>query len=78
MLNMVFEAVHQIKGTDPASLAEDTLIESLKFDSLDEVEIMMTLEDRIGIEVDQASIRGCRTLGDLAKVLSDLKAKTAS
>lgn len=78
MLNLVFDAVHQIKGIDPASMTEETLIESLKFDSLDEVEVMMTLEDRIGIEVDQASISRCRTLGDLAETLSDLKKKASA
>lgn len=76
MLNVIFDAIHLVKGTDPSTLSADTLIESLKFDSLDEVEIMMALEDQLGVEVDQASMSRCRSLGDLARVLSEMKAKS--
>jgi acyl carrier protein len=77
MFKLVVDAVHMVKGVEPSTLSTDTLIESLNFDSLDEVEIMMTLEDKLGVELDQASISGCRTLGDLAIVMQTLKEKSS-
>jgi acyl carrier protein len=70
ILEVVVEAVITVKGIERSRLSADTVIETLKLDSLDEVELMMSLEEKLDTEVDQARISRCRTLGDLAKTLS--------
>ena len=47
-------------------------------DSLDEVEVMMFLEDELGIEIDQAQIESCVTVGDFAAVVDRLIARKAN
>jgi acyl carrier protein len=73
-LDQVIAAVRDVKGEKaPAGLAAATSIEALKLDSLDEVEIMMLLEDRMGVEIDQAQIRRCATLEDLSRMIEGLR-----
>lgn len=73
-LEQVITAVRDVKGDKtPEGLDATTLIEALKLDSLDEVEIMMLLEDRLGLEIDQAQIRGCRTIEDLSQAIDGLR-----
>lgn len=73
-LEQVITAVRDVKGEKaPAGLDASTPIEALKLDSLDEVEIMMLLEDRLGLEIDQAQIRQCRTIEDLSRTLDGLR-----
>lgn len=76
ILEVVFEAVVTVKGTERSLLTAETVIETLKLDSLDEVELMMSLEEALNTEIDQARISRCRTLGDLAQVLTGLGATT--
>jgi acyl carrier protein len=73
-LEQVIAAVRDVKGEKaPAGLDAATPIEALKLDSLDEVEIMMLLEDRLGLEIDQAQIRRCLTIEDLSRTLDGLR-----
>jgi acyl carrier protein len=73
-LEQVIAAVRDVKGEKaPADLDAATPIEALKLDSLDEVEIMMLLEDRLGLEIDQAQIRRCLTIEDLSRTLDGLR-----
>lgn len=74
ILQQVIAAVRDVKGEKaPEGLDASTPIEALKLDSLDEVEIMMLLEDRLGLEIDQARIRQCRTIEDLSRTLDGLR-----
>ena len=65
----VLRAVAATTGRSLDTLSQDTPIESLKLDSLDEVEILMSLEETLGVVADQAAVNACRTLGDLAQLL---------
>ena len=73
-LEQVIAAVRDVKGDKtPEGLDASTPIEALKLDSLDEVEIMMLLEDRLHLEIDQAQIRQCHTIADLSRTLDSLR-----
>ena len=71
MSSTVFERVRDIVSEqfdlDPESVTEDTdFLSELDADSLDVVELAMTIEDSFGIpEIGEDDIRGIRTVGDL-------------
>jgi acyl carrier protein len=71
-LALLIDAVCRVKDIDPAAVTAETVIENLLMDSLDEVEVMMFLEDELGIEIDQAQIESCVTVGDFAAVIDRL------
>jgi acyl carrier protein len=77
-LNLLVDAVCRVKGILPASVTATMPIEDLLMDSLDEVEVMMFLEDELGIEIDQAQIESCVTVGDFAAVVDRLVARKAN
>lgn len=68
-LTAVLNAVAATTGRDLAALSGDTAIDSLKLDSLDEVEILMSLEEKLGVVAEQSQVNACRTLGDLALLM---------
>lgn len=65
---MVFEKLTGIiaehLGSDPAEITKDTTFESLGIDSLDTVEMVMKLEEDLGIEIELEG--NLKTVGDLA------------
>ena len=71
-MDLLIEAVCRVKNIDPDQVSTKTPIEDLMMDSLDEVEVMMFLEDELGIEIDQAQIEACVTVGDFAAVIDRL------
>jgi len=74
-LGLLVDAVCRVKDREPATVSAATPIEDLLMDSLDEVEVMMFLEDELGIEIDQAQIEACVTVGDFAAVIDRLAAR---
>lgn len=73
-LPLLVDAVCRVKGMAPAAISAETPIDALQMDSLDEVEVMMFLEDELSIEIDQAQIETCVTVGDFAAVVDRLRA----
>lgn len=71
-LTLVVDAVCDVMEIEKSSISGTTVIEDLLMDSLDEVEVMMLLEDNLGIEIDQAQIDGCVTVGDFAAIVNRL------
>lgn len=49
---------------------ESKLIEDLKADSLDVVELIMDLEQEYGIEIPDDELPGIRTVGDIVKFIA--------
>ena len=70
---MVFEAVAELiaehNDCDPSEITMDMTFQSLGIDSLDTVEMIMNLEDKVGceIEVDQK----VETVGDLVHFVEE-------
>ncbi len=70
---MVFEAIAEIiaerNDCDVSEIKEDSTFQELGIDSLDTVEMIMELEDKLGkeIELDQK----VETVGDLVKFIEE-------
>lgn len=60
----------RLSGDAPARLdAAANLATDLKIDSLGRVELLSALEDRYGIEIDEAAFTAATTVGDLEKLI---------
>lgn len=57
------------KRVDVSSLKEDDKLSALGLDSLDLVEVMLEIEDTLGIEFDSDEIQEVATLGDVIKLI---------
>ena len=71
---MTFEKVAALiaenRDLDVSELTMDTTFESLGFDSLDTVELVMTFEDEFGVtlEVDES----LKTIGDVVRLIDSM------
>ena len=75
---MNFEKVRDIivrqLDLDPASVTMDSrLIEDLKADSLDVVEMIMDLEQEYNIEIPDDELLKIKTVGDIVRYISSVK-----
>ena len=73
---MVFEKLQEILAAqfdvDAESITADTDIqEDLNADSLDIVDLIMSIEDEFGIEVPDTAVDEVRTVGDLVKSIEN-------
>ena len=71
---MVFEKVREMicnqLDLDPETVNEGSLIiEDLGADSLDIVDLVMTIEEELGVEVPDEAIEQIRTVGDVVKYI---------
>ena len=64
IFNTIAELIAEHMDCDPSEIKEDTTFESLGIDSLDTVEMLMDLEDKIGFEVELD--QKVETVGELA------------
>lgn len=77
---MTFDKVKQLLSEQlniPAEkiLAESRVIEDLGADSLDVVEMLMTLEDNFNVTVTDEESVGLKTVGDIVKLIDSKTAK---
>lgn len=72
---MVFEKVRSLLadqlGFDEDSITETTSFEDLGADSLDLVELMMSLEEEFSISAAEEELTGIKTVGDVVKLIED-------
>lgn len=62
---------------DPGEITPDSrLVEDLGADSLDSVELVMALEDELGIEIYDSELDGVKTVGQLVEIVGSKLAKT--
>ncbi|MBI3891331.1 MAG: acyl carrier protein [Candidatus Wallbacteria bacterium] len=54
---------------------EDTLIEALGADSLDTVELVMSLEEKFEVEIPDAEVQRIRTVQDVANLIIRTKSE---
>lgn len=75
---MIFEKVRKILseqlGVDDDSIQEDSLLaEDLGADSLDAIDIVMSVEDEFGLEVPDEVVESMSTVSDIVKFIEDNK-----
>lgn len=75
---MYFEKVRQIIANqldlDPASITmESGLIEDLRADSLDVVELVMDMEQEFDVEIPDEELPKVKTVGDIVRYLENMK-----
>ncbi|MBR2891500.1 MAG: acyl carrier protein [Bacilli bacterium] len=71
---MVFEKVRamvakQLNFDESKITLETHLIDDLGADSLDAVDLIMSIEDEFGIEIDDDAAQNARTIGELVKYI---------
>lgn len=74
---MVFEKMRETLASqfevDPAAITRDTdIMNDFGADSLDLVELIMTLEEEYGISVTDESVYEHKTVGDIADFIESL------
>jgi acyl carrier protein len=73
---MVFEKVVQILAeqlsVDPDKITMDSMLEDdLDADSLDAIDIVMSIEDEFGIEVPDEAITDMKSVGDIVNFIEN-------
>ena len=67
MSDKVFQAIAELiaerNDSDPAEVTRDTRFQDVGVDSLDTVEMLMNLEDKIGVEIELS--QKVETVGEL-------------
>ena len=69
-IDKIAEFLSQQLNVDKNSITKDSkIVEDLGADSLDIVELLMTLEDAYNIKVEDDEATGISTVGDIAELL---------
>ena len=73
---MVFEKVkailsEQFDVEEDSITTETTLADDLGADSLDVVDLLMSIEDEFEVEVPDSEVENIKTVGDLVKYIED-------
>jgi acyl carrier protein len=70
----VTKVIAEYVGKDVNEIKEDTsLADDLGMDSLDSVEVIMSLEDEFGITIAGDSAKALTTVGEVCKLVEELK-----
>lgn len=73
-LHRIINLVSDLDGIDRAALSGDThVLNDIGYDSLDQVEFIMAVEDEFGIEIDDEQAYGMLTLQQTADVVDNIK-----
>ncbi|MBO4330726.1 MAG: acyl carrier protein [Oscillospiraceae bacterium] len=70
MLNKLKELIAEQFGIDTDNISEATdIVADLGADSLDVVEMLMTLEDEYGLVIDDETAKTLKTVGDVVSYI---------
>jgi len=75
LLNQVIAIIADIVSIDKATIKPDATLESLGADSLDQLEIIMKIEEKFGIEIDDEQAQKIKTLDQAIQVIDSLQKK---
>ncbi|MBI3928824.1 MAG: acyl carrier protein [Armatimonadetes bacterium] len=67
-------ALFQVTTRDLGTLTTDRELAELGLDSVSTVEMLVVLEDELGITLEQDDLEQVRTFGDLQKLIQDRRA----
>ena len=75
---MVFEKLReiiseQLEISEELITMESNLMEDFDADSLDLVDLVMSVEDEFGVEVPEEAVENLKTVGDVVKFIEDNK-----
>ena len=75
---MVFEKLReiiseQLEISEELITMESHLMEDFDADSLDLVDLVMSVEDEFGVEVPEEAVENLKTVGDVVKFIEDNK-----
>lgn len=72
--NEVIDIVVEQLGVDKEDVSADkSFVEDLNADSLDLTELIMTFEERFGIEISEKEAEGLKTVGDVITYIDKRK-----
>ncbi len=72
MINEIIEAIAKQLKVDPAKITPETdIIDDLGADSLDVVELLMTIEDKYGIVVPDDEVTNLRTIAKMSEYIEN-------
>lgn len=72
----VIDIVVEQLGVDPEEVTPDKrFVEDLNADSLDQTELIMTFEERLGLEISEDEAQELRTVGDVITFINKKKAE---
>ncbi len=73
MFDKIAEMLGQQLDVDPSSITNETdIVKDLGADSLDVVELLMTLEEQTGKTIPEDKVAEIKTVGDIISVLESL------
>ena len=74
MFDRIKNLIVEQMDIDPDRIDEDTsFMDDLGADSLDLVDLLVTLEDELGMSIPQEAIADVRTVGELVDAIEELK-----
>ena len=74
MLEDIAKMLGEQLDVDPATITADTdIIKDLGADSLDVVELLISLEDEFGVSIPEDDIVNVKTVGDIVAMLEKLE-----
>ena len=75
VIDILTELLQDVSGnTGKPPITRDTTLESLGLDSLDNVEIVIDIEDRFDITIQDEAARACKTVGEIIAYIAGWKA----
>jgi acyl carrier protein len=75
---MVFNTVAGLAGVSPASITDETNLESLGLDSSDAVVLAMEVEELIGAEIEVGLFLRCATVAEAAAEIAAIAGRVAA
>ncbi len=73
-LDLLKKVIAEVLNVDPEEITPDTtFIDDLGADSLDLFQIIMGVEEELGIEVDTNEAEGIKTVGDAVELIKKTK-----
>ncbi len=73
-LELLKKVIAEVLNVDPEEITTDTtFIDDLGADSLDLFQIIMGVEEELGIEVDTNEAEGIKTVGDAVELIKKTK-----
>ena len=75
---MVFDSVAGLAGVAPASITDETNLESLGLDSSDAVVLAMEVEELTGLEIEVGLFLRCATVAEAAAEITTIAGRAAA